>query len=321
MASRARGPQPHGERVRPTTGPARRCSRRASPRARMFIDPARPSVEDLHRRDHRGGAVVLHLRGRAHPRGVRRARDRRAPEHRGVRRGPPAAHVLVSRGSTRGRHRHPAHRPRRARRGAAAHRVPAGAGASRHLPGRGVPQGRRHGPGDAGRRARAAGTRPAPCRTSPGIGKSTAGVIAEAARRRAARPTWSRCRTRRSRSSRAARTCSPRCAGDCHSHSELVRRRQPHRGDGADRRRARPRVAGAHRPLAPAARRQRPHRRAADQAARRSSTPSTRSLGGQFRLLKGIEVDILDDGGLDQTDAMLAQARPRHRQRALQAAG
>ena len=32
-----------------------------------------------------------------------------------------------------------------------------------------------------------------------------------------------------------------------------------------------------------------------------------RSLGGAFRLLKGIEVDILDDGGLDQTDAMLAR--------------
>ncbi|HET7277741.1 MAG TPA: PHP domain-containing protein [Dermatophilaceae bacterium] len=32
-----------------------------------------------------------------------------------------------------------------------------------------------------------------------------------------------------------------------------------------------------------------------------------RSLGGHFRLLKGIEVDILDDGSLDQTDAMLAQ--------------
>lgn len=30
-------------------------------------------------------------------------------------------------------------------------------------------------------------------------------------------------------------------------------------------------------------------------------------LGGSFRLLKGIEVDILDDGGLDQTDEMLAQ--------------
>jgi putative hydrolase len=28
-------------------------------------------------------------------------------------------------------------------------------------------------------------------------------------------------------------------------------------------------------------------------------------LGGDFRLLKGIEVDILDDGSLDQTDAML----------------
>ena len=31
------------------------------------------------------------------------------------------------------------------------------------------------------------------------------------------------------------------------------------------------------------------------------------SLGGQFRLLKGIEVDILDDGALDQTEAMLAK--------------
>ena len=32
-----------------------------------------------------------------------------------------------------------------------------------------------------------------------------------------------------------------------------------------------------------------------------------RSLGERFRLFKGIEVDILDDGGLDQTDAMLAK--------------
>ena len=32
-----------------------------------------------------------------------------------------------------------------------------------------------------------------------------------------------------------------------------------------------------------------------------------RSLGGTFRLLKGIEVDILDDGALDQTDAMLGR--------------
>ncbi len=32
-----------------------------------------------------------------------------------------------------------------------------------------------------------------------------------------------------------------------------------------------------------------------------------RSLAGRFRLLKGIEVDILDDGSLDQTEAMLGQ--------------
>ena len=30
-------------------------------------------------------------------------------------------------------------------------------------------------------------------------------------------------------------------------------------------------------------------------------------LGGEFTLLKGIEVDVLDDGSLDQTDEMLAQ--------------
>ena len=32
-----------------------------------------------------------------------------------------------------------------------------------------------------------------------------------------------------------------------------------------------------------------------------------RSLAGRFTLLKGIEVDILDDGSLDQTEAMLAR--------------
>ena len=34
-------------------------------------------------------------------------------------------------------------------------------------------------------------------------------------------------------------------------------------------------------------------------------------LGGSFTLLKGIEVDILDDGGLDQTDEMLARLQVR----------
>ena len=49
----------------------------------------------------------------------------------------------------------------------------------------------------------------------------------------------------------------------------LVRRRLADRGDGVHRDRARPRVPGAHRPLAPAPRRQRAERRAAEQAARR----------------------------------------------------
>ena len=34
-------------------------------------------------------------------------------------------------------------------------------------------------------------------------------------------------------------------------------------------------------------------------------------LGGSFTLLKGIEVDILDDGGLDQTEAMLSRLQVR----------
>ena len=34
-------------------------------------------------------------------------------------------------------------------------------------------------------------------------------------------------------------------------------------------------------------------------------------LGGSFTLLKGIEVDILDDGGLDQTDEMLGRLQVR----------
>ncbi|QBX56393.1 PHP domain-containing protein [Nocardioides seonyuensis] len=34
-------------------------------------------------------------------------------------------------------------------------------------------------------------------------------------------------------------------------------------------------------------------------------------LGGEFTLLKGIEVDVLDDGSLDQTDEMLAQLQVR----------
>ena len=39
-----------------------------------------------------------------------------------------------------------------------------------------------------------------------------------------------------------------------------------------------------------------------------------------FRILTGIEVDILEDGTLDQTPVVARPARPRRRQRALQAA-
>ena len=42
-------------------------------------------------------------------------------------------------------------------------------------------------------------------------------------------------------------------------------------------------------------------------AAAGPAAPSGDRVQSRFRLLKGIEVDILDDGGLDQTDEMLAQ--------------
>ena len=60
----------------------------------------------------------------------------------------------------------------------------------------------------------------------------------------------------------------------------------------------RPRVHGAHRPLAPADRGQRAVRRTAAPAARRGRG-AQRELA-PFRILTGIEVDILDDGSLDQ---------------------
>ena len=63
--------------------------------------------------------------------------------------------------------------------------------------------------------------------------------------------------------------------GDCHTHSHLVRRRRPHRGDGPGRHGAGPRVDGAHRPLAPPHRRPRARRRAPAGPARARSPSST----------------------------------------------
>ena len=85
----------------------------------------------------------------------------------------------------------------------------------------------------------------------------------------------------------------------------LVRRRQPDRGDGAGRPRPRPRLRGAHRPLA-----------AADRGARLSPERLREQLDvvaevnerlAPFRLLTGIEVDINEDGSLDQEDELLAR--------------
>ena len=88
---------------------------------------------------------------------------------------------------------------------------------------------------------------------------------------------------------------------------QLERRRQPHRGDGARGRRARPGVDGADRPLPPPHHRQRPvsRERLTDQLKRVDAINA--SLGDAFTLLKGIEVDIHLDGTLDQDDDMLDQ--------------
>ena len=106
--------------------------------------------------------------------------------------------------------------------------------------------------------------------------------------------------------------------GDLHSHSDLERRRQPGRGDGHHGGRARPRVPRPDRPLAPAQGRQRADRRAVARAAEAGGR------GGRARSTvsgcsPGIEVDILDDGALDQEPEMLDRARCRRRLGPLQA--
>ena len=96
--------------------------------------------------------------------------------------------------------------------------------------------------------------------------------------------------------------------GDLHSHSDWSDGGSPDRGDGVHRDRARPRLPRAHRPLAPAQGRQRALGGPADPSAR-GGRGGQRAPGRRrgFRLLKGIEVDILDDGSLDQTEEMLGR--------------
>ena len=109
----------------------------------------------------------------------------------------------------------------------------------------------------------------------PGVGASSAKVIAaaidgELPERLAALETGARRPAHRGRP-RAARPAPRRPA----LALGLVRRRLADRGDGVHRDRARPRVPGAHRPLAPAPRRQRAERRAAAGSSSASSTRST----------------------------------------------
>ena len=192
--------------------------------------------------------------------------------------------------------------------GPATDRVPARAKPGRDLQGQGVPGRGGHDPA-ARRRGRRSGCRAGTLRELPGIGASTAEVIEAAVEGRMPRPAGeARARGRRSAGRRAARTVRARAARRPALPQRLVRRRIADRGDGLHRHRARSRLPRAHRPLAPPHGGQRPLGGAPDPPARggRGGQRAPR-LGGGFRLLKGIEVDILDDGSLDQTEEMLAR--------------
>ena len=107
--------------------------------------------------------------------------------------------------------------------------------------------------------------------------------------------------------------------GDLHSHSDW--------SDGGDTiaamagqgARPRPRVLRAHRSLAAPQDRERALAPIGCASSSRSSTQLNDELA-PFRILTGIEVDILDDGALDQHEELLAASRRRRRERALEAA-
>ncbi len=140
----------------------------------------------------------------------------------------------------------------------------------------------------------------------PGIGKSTSGVITEALGV-TSRPTWRPCRRRpAARSSTAETELYAALRGDCHLHSdwsdggspidEMVMTGIELGHDWL--------VLTDHSPQLRVA-----NGLTAERLTQQLGIVDAidRSLGGRFRMLKGIEVDILDDGSLDQTEAMLAQ--------------
>ena len=92
--------------------------------------------------------------------------------------------------------------------------------------------------------------------------------------------------------------------GDCHLHSTWSDGGVD-RDDGPLGHGARPRVHGPHRPLAPPHHRPRVERGAAAGPARGDRRPER--AAGPVPILTGIEVDILVDGGLDQSEELLAE--------------
>ena len=205
------------------------------------------------------------------------------------------------------------------RRSARSHRHAARTRARRSLQGGGVPQGRRRGPRPlrstscASSPSRAASSRSARDRVEHRPGDRAG------ARRRGARvPRPARGGGRARRRARRA-DIHAALAGDLHLHSDWSDGGATDRADGAQGRRARARLPRAHRPLAAAHRRA----RARPPSGCASSSRSSRALNEElapFRILTGIEVDILDDGSPRPGRRPARRARRRRRERALEAA-
>ena len=86
----------------------------------------------------------------------------------------------------------------------------------------------------------------------------------------------------------------------------MERRRRRGRGDGGHRDRPRSRVHGPDRPLAPID--DRPRSRTATGSSSSSTCwPSSTSVLAPFRILTGMEVDILEDGALDLDEDLLGR--------------
>ena len=176
--------------------------------------------------------------------------------------------------------------------------------------------------GAAGRRTRSrrrveAGT---PDRARRASGDDGGGGQRGAPRARS-RTTWPSSRQRAGapvadgRRGAAGRRCAATCTRTGTGATAAARsRRWP-----STARRTRPRVPGADRPLPAADRRQRSDRRAAASEQLDVVAALNEHLGA-FRLLTGIEVDINEDGTLDQDPTTARPARHRRRLGALQAA-